>query len=81
MWNVGCRDWTARSADEIVARAERQIRGGDVILLHDGSHVRMSVDRSRSVEATDRILSRYLAEQFEFVTIPQMMQKQHEAIS
>lgn len=81
MWNVGCRDWKARSADEIVARAERQIRGGDVILLHDGSHVRMGVDRSRSVEATDRILSRYLREGFEFVTISQMMEKQHEAIS
>ena len=33
MWNVTCRDWKAKSADEIVAHAERQIRGGDVILL------------------------------------------------
>ena len=81
MWNVTCYDWKAKSADEIVAHAERQIRGGDVILLHDGSHVRMGVDRSRSVEASDRILSRYLGEGFEFVTIPEMMEKQQLAIS
>lgn len=76
MWNVSCRDWKAQSADEIVTRAERQIRGGDVILLHDGSHVRMGVNRSRSVEATGRILCRYLSEGFEFVTIPEMMETQ-----
>ncbi len=48
MWNVSGHDWNAKSADEIVARVERQIRGGDVILLHDGSHVRMGADRSRT---------------------------------
>ncbi len=81
MWNVTCYDWKAKSAEEIVGHAERQIRGGDVILLHDGSHVRMGVDRSRSVEASDRILSRYLGEGYEFVTIPEMMQRQPLAVS
>jgi peptidoglycan/xylan/chitin deacetylase (PgdA/CDA1 family) len=79
MWNLTCYDWKAKSPEEIVAHAERQIRGGDVILLHDGSHVRMGVDRSRSVEATDRILNRYLGEGFEFVTIPEMMERQQLA--
>jgi peptidoglycan/xylan/chitin deacetylase (PgdA/CDA1 family) len=81
MWNVTCYDWKAKSAEEIAAHAERQIHGGDVILLHDGSHVRMGADRSRSVEASDRILSRYLGEGFEFVTIPEMMERQQEATS
>lgn len=79
MWNVSGRDWKANSADEIVARVERRIRGGDVILLHDGSHVCMGVDRSRSVEASGRILSRYLGEGYKFVTIPEMMGKQQLA--
>lgn len=73
MWNVSCYDWNAKSTGEIVTRAERQICGGNVILLHDGEYHRIGVDRSRSVEATDRILSRYKAEGYEFVTIPQMM--------
>jgi peptidoglycan/xylan/chitin deacetylase (PgdA/CDA1 family) len=75
MWNVTCRDWKAKSADEIVGHGERQIRGGDVILLHDGEFHRIGGDRSRSVEASDRILSRYKGEGYEFLTIPQMMEK------
>jgi peptidoglycan-N-acetylglucosamine deacetylase len=74
MWNVTCYDWKAESADEIVHHAERQIRGGNVILLHDGEFHRIGVDRSGSVEASDRILARYQGEGYEFVTIPQMME-------
>jgi peptidoglycan-N-acetylglucosamine deacetylase len=73
MWNVTCYDWKATSARQIVAHAERRIRGGDVILLHDGGYGRMGADRSRTVEASDHILTRYKGEGYEFVTIPQMM--------
>src|SRR5271166_1565878 len=75
MWNVTCYDWKARSADEIVGHAQRQIRGGDVVLLHDGGYLRMGVDRSRTVEASDQILTRYQGEDYEFVTIPEMLEK------
>ncbi len=81
MWNVTCYDWKAESADEIVKHAERQIRGGNVILLHDGEYHRIGVDRSRSVEASDRILARYRGEGYEFVTIPQMMETKQLATS
>ena len=73
MWNVSCYDWKPISAEEIASRAERQIRGGNVILLHDGEFHRVGVDRSRSIEATERILSRYKGEGYEFVTVPEMM--------
>jgi hypothetical protein len=39
------------------------------------------VDRSRSVEASDRILSRYQGKGYEFVTIPEMMEGQQLATS
>ncbi len=81
MWNVTCSDWKAISTDEIVAKAERQIYGGNVILLHDGEFHRIGVDRSRSVEASDRILTRYRGEGYEFVTVPQMMVRQRPAAS
>jgi peptidoglycan/xylan/chitin deacetylase (PgdA/CDA1 family) len=74
MWDVTCFDWKAKSADEIVRHAERQVHGGSVILLHDGEYHRIGGDRSRSVEATDRILGRYQAEGYQFVTIPEMME-------
>ena len=34
MWNVTCYDWKATSADKVFAHAQRQIRGGDIILMH-----------------------------------------------
>ncbi len=75
MWNVTCYDWNARSADAIEQRARSQIRGGDVILLHDGSHVKMGAFRGHTVEATDRLIRRYKGEGYEFVTIPEMMNR------
>ena len=81
MWNVSCYDWKANSAEEIVDHAERQIHGGNVILLHDGEFHRIGVDRSRSVEASDRMLRRYRSEGYEFVTIPEMMERQRLAAS
>ena len=73
MWNVSCYDWKPITADEIAGHAARQIRGGDVILLHDGGHGRMGVDRSRSLAATDLILARHLAAGCEFVTVTEML--------
>ena len=78
MWNVTCYDWKAESAKEIVGHAVRQIRGGDVILLHDGGYRRMGADRSRTVASSDEILTRYKEEGYEFVTIPQMLSCQAE---
>jgi peptidoglycan/xylan/chitin deacetylase (PgdA/CDA1 family) len=80
MWNVSSYDWSGAQADAIVAKVSRQIRGGDVILLHDGSHVRMGADRSQTVIATDQIIARYKAQGYEFVTIPEMMEKRAAAL-
>jgi peptidoglycan/xylan/chitin deacetylase (PgdA/CDA1 family) len=54
-------------------KVARQIRGGDVILLHDGGHKQMGADRSNTVAATDHLIERYKSEGYEFVTIPRMM--------
>ncbi|HKH99837.1 MAG TPA: polysaccharide deacetylase family protein [Candidatus Sulfotelmatobacter sp.] len=73
MWNVTGYDWTAPPAAEIERKVTSQIRGGDVILLHDGGHRQIGVDRSQTVLATDHLITRYKSEGYEFVTIPQMM--------
>jgi peptidoglycan-N-acetylglucosamine deacetylase len=79
MWNVTGWDWKAKPADYVVGRVSRQIRGGDVILLHDGGHKAFGADRSQTVIATDRLISRYGFEGYKFVTVPEMMGK--EAVS
>ena len=73
MWNVSGQDWKGYSGDEINQRIHRQVHGGDVILLHDGSHTGMSVDRSQTILATDLLIPDAKSEGFEFVTIPEMM--------
>ena len=73
MWNVTGYDWSAPSAEYIQLKVARGIRGGNVILLHDGGHKKFGADRSRTVAASDKMISRYKSEGYEFVTIPQMM--------
>ena len=75
MWNVTGYDWNAPPAEKIERKIAKQIRGGDVILLHDGGHKQIGADRSQTVIATAHLITRYKVEGFEFVTIPQMMEK------
>jgi peptidoglycan/xylan/chitin deacetylase (PgdA/CDA1 family) len=73
MWNVTAYDWNAPSAGIIEQKVSRQIRGGNVILLHDGGHKQMGADRAQTVLATDHLIAKYKSEGYEFVTIPEMM--------
>jgi peptidoglycan/xylan/chitin deacetylase (PgdA/CDA1 family) len=73
MWNVTGYDWNAPPAAVIERKVERQIRGGDVILLHDGGHKHLVADRSQTVVATDTLITRYKSRGYEFVTIAEMI--------
>jgi peptidoglycan-N-acetylglucosamine deacetylase len=73
MWNVTGYDWSAPPATVIERKVAKQIRGGDVILLHDGGHKAMGANRSPTVAATDQLLTIYKCEGYDFVTIPRMM--------
>ena len=73
MWNVTGYDWKLTTAEAIEKRVAPQMRGGDVILLHDGGHRRMGTDRAPTVAATERLIARYSAEGYSFVTVPEMM--------
>jgi len=75
MWNVTGHDWDTPSAEHIERKVTGKVRGGNVILLHDGGHRHFGADRSFTITATDRLISRYRSEGYEFVTIPEMMGK------
>jgi len=74
MWNVTGYDWSAPPAPVIEKKVSRQIRGGDVILLHDGGHKQMGADRSQTVLATDYLITRYKSEGYNFLTIQHMLE-------
>jgi peptidoglycan-N-acetylglucosamine deacetylase len=73
MWNVTGYDWNAPPAAEIEKKVARQMRGGDVILLHDGGHRAMGADRAQTVIATDNLIRRYKDEGYEFLTVGGMI--------
>lgn len=73
MWNVTGYDWNAPPAAVIEQKVTDQIRGGDVVLLHDGGHKQMGADRSQTVLATDHLITRYKLQGYAFATIPEMM--------
>lgn len=75
MWSVTGYDWNAPSAGHIERKVMGRIRGGDVILLHDGGHLAFGADRSHTVIATDRLIARCRSEGYEFVRVPEMMGK------
>ena len=71
MWNVTGYDWNAPPAAVIEQKVVRQIRGGDVILLHDGGHRAMGADRAQTVIATENLILRFRDQGYEFVTVPE----------
>jgi peptidoglycan/xylan/chitin deacetylase (PgdA/CDA1 family) len=75
MWNVTGYDWNAQAASVIERKVARQMRGGDVILLHDGGHKEMGADRAQTVLATDQMIAKYKSEGYAFEAIPEMMDR------
>ena len=73
MWNVTGYDWNAPPAATIEQKVASQIRGGNVVLLHDGGHKAMGADRSQTVLATENLIQRYREQGYEFVTVKEML--------
>ncbi|MBV8051518.1 MAG: polysaccharide deacetylase family protein [Acidobacteriaceae bacterium] len=73
MWRVTGYDWQGKAAQYVEQKVRSQVRGGDVILLHDGSHVAFGADRAQTLIATDHLISWCKSQGSEFLTIPQML--------
>jgi peptidoglycan/xylan/chitin deacetylase (PgdA/CDA1 family) len=78
MWNVTGYDWNAPPAAVIEKKVARQMRGGDVILLHDGGHRALGADRAQTVIATENLIRRYRDQGYEFVTVEEMRAVSHQ---
>jgi peptidoglycan-N-acetylglucosamine deacetylase len=73
MWSVTGWDWKGKPANYVEEKVRSQVRGGDVILLHDGSHERFGADRSQTVIASDHLIAQFKSESYEFATVPEMI--------
>jgi peptidoglycan/xylan/chitin deacetylase (PgdA/CDA1 family) len=74
MWNVTAHDWDATDPYALAAKVQRivgrnqQIGRGSNVLLHDGGHLHLGVDRSCTVTATGLLLDAWAGKGFRYVT-------------
>lgn len=80
MWRVTCYDWSAKTPDSILDKARKGIRGGDVILLHDGGHVRLGTNRSFTVETTESLVREYQSRGYGFISVSEMLRRQPDTV-
>jgi peptidoglycan-N-acetylglucosamine deacetylase len=71
MWSVWARDWKPQPAEPVIRRL-RRVRGGDIVLLHDGDHRVLNGDRQHTVAALEYWLPRWIDAGFQFVTLDEI---------
>ena len=75
MWSVTGFDWDADSAESIASKIVKQVdrrQQGEIVLLHDGSHLGFGADRKYTVEATGLVLEKYSAQGKKFVSVEEL---------
>lgn len=73
-WSNMPRDWTRPGTDVIVKRTLKDLKPGDIILLHDGANTFHGGDRSETVAALPRILDAIAARGLRPVTLTQLVE-------
>jgi len=68
MWSQLMWDWTPQPAARLIRRL-RRVRGGDIVVLHDGWHLALGADREHVVRALEHWLPRWKDAGLEFVTL------------
>ena len=71
-WNLNPEDYLARSAEAISGRILRELRPGDIVLLHDSNFHHPDTDRDATVQAVDMVL-KGIHQHYDLVTIPQLL--------
>jgi peptidoglycan-N-acetylglucosamine deacetylase len=68
MWSRWAWDWKVQPAEPVIERL-RRVRGGDIVLLHDGDHRVAEGDRRHTVRAVEYWLPRWKDAGLRFVTV------------
>src|ERR1700683_2468316 len=72
MWSRWAWDWKVQPAAPVIKRL-RQVRGGDIVLLHDADHRILEGDRTHTVEAVAHWLPRWKDAGLGFTTLDAML--------
>jgi peptidoglycan/xylan/chitin deacetylase (PgdA/CDA1 family) len=71
MWSRLARDWKPQPAESVTRRLHR-VRGGDIVLLHDGDHQVSNGDRQHTVEALKIWIPRWKDAGLRFVALDEI---------
>lgn len=71
MWNVVARDWATRDTEKVIQRL-RVVRGGDIVLLHDGNHRELQGERRHVLDALQYWLPRSKDSGIRFLSMDQV---------
>ncbi len=66
-WSVDTEDWSVRDTQKIAERLEREVRSGDIVLLHDAYDT--------SVDAALQAIDALGARGFRFVTLQELFER------
>ena len=67
-------DWLTQNHDRITRSVLKKVKPGSIIVLHDGKAGNEHADRSGTVEATDRIITRLKQQGYQFATIQHFLE-------
>jgi peptidoglycan-N-acetylglucosamine deacetylase len=68
IWSKAVRDWRAQSPEPVIQRL-RRVRGGDIVLLHDGDHRLLEGNRQHVLKALEHWLPRWKDAGLRFVKL------------
>jgi peptidoglycan/xylan/chitin deacetylase (PgdA/CDA1 family) len=73
MWSRSGRDWNRQSSEKLIRRL-RHVRGGDIVLLHDGDHRTPEGDRRHTIAGLEYWLPRWKDAGIRLVSLDEVAQ-------
>jgi len=71
MWSATARDWKPQAAESVIERL-RAVRGGDIVLLHDGDPQVANADRRHTALALEYWIPRWKDAGLRFMTLDEI---------
>ena len=69
LWRVDTYDWKGKSADDIATNVIKNVKCGDIVLMHD-----YIWRKSNTAQALDLIIPQLLSDGYEFVTVSELIE-------
>ena len=75
-WSRGVWDSDQPGEEVLLQRLLKKPTNGEMILLHDGEDIKVGADRRQTVAILPALIHEYRRQGFQFVTIPQILERQ-----